>query len=162
MNCREAEHSLFAERDGALDETQRAALVSHVDECSACRLLRQNLTVALAELQASSRQSSLPDVELEWQKLRREIRGGATAQMAASRRSPITWFALPLAAAAALAIAFFVTPGTQKSDFSATPTAKIAQATSASESEPASTMVFVDDKSGWTFVWASAENTQRI
>jgi len=91
MNCREAEHSLFAERDGALDENQRAALVSHVHECSVCRQLQQNLTVALDALQMSSRQSPLPDTELEWQKLRREIRGGATAQTPAPRRSPITW-----------------------------------------------------------------------
>ena len=46
MNCRQAEHHIFAERDGALDAAGQATLAAHVAGCSGCRLKRANLTAA--------------------------------------------------------------------------------------------------------------------
>jgi anti-sigma factor RsiW len=164
MNCREAEHHIFAERDGTLENNQRAALAAHVGTCSACRQFQVNLGKAVDTLRASTQQVRVPDAELEWQKLRREIRGGATASTTTQRRSSLAWFALPLATAAALALAFFINPRAPNSGSSSSPNPTVAQVdpTATSESESASTVVFVDDKSGWTFVWASNDGTQHI
>jgi anti-sigma factor RsiW len=150
MNCREAEHQIFAERDGALETTQRAALASHLDGCAACRRLQQNFAITVEVWRAELTSAKLPDAELEWQKLRREIRGGAGSSRQVRRRHP-GWFAIPLAAAAAIAAALFVNHDTE------TPietTQSVARA-GAKAAEGASTVVFVDEKSGWTFVVAA-------
>jgi hypothetical protein len=72
------------------------------------------------------------------------------------RRNFAPWFALPIGAVAAAAIAFYVAPTTPKA-VSPTPTkTHVARADSVeAPGNNASTMVFVDDKSGWLIVWAS-------
>jgi hypothetical protein len=93
-----------------------------------------------------------PDAELEWQKLRREIRGGAgSATAAKSARSRIAWFAIPLAAAAAIAVGLFVNQGADPSNAPAPVVAR------AKPVDNASTVIFTDAKSGWTFVVAADE-----
>src|SRR2546425_49103 len=147
MNCRQAEPQIFAERDGALDNSQRAALAQHIAECAACRRLREDFTVTIEAWRVTVQQVRVPDAELEWQRLRREIRGGAGSKSAATMRNRVTWFALPLAAAAALAIVYFVRPS---GDNSATPAGNGQAVARATGGKPAadnpSTIVFVDDK----------------
>lgn len=149
MNCREAEHQIFAERDGALDETRRAALATHLAQCPGCQRMRENLATALDALRTHSQQVRVPDAELEWQKLRREIRGsaGSKSAMAEKRRSPLAWLGLPLAAAAAIAITLSLRPVSD-------PAASGEQARTIAKAEAPSTVVFVDDQSGYLFVWA--------
>ncbi|MEO5958062.1 MAG: zf-HC2 domain-containing protein [Opitutaceae bacterium] len=153
MNCREATPQIFAERDGALDETQRAALAEHLTQCTGCQKMRDSFATAVDALRHSTEQVRVPDAELEWQKLRREIRGGAGSTAAASTRR-MAWFGLPLAAAAAAAVALFMNTGptnqTGATDQQRTAIAKGADPAGASPS----TVVFVDDKSGYVFVWA--------
>ena len=159
MNCREAQSQLFAERDSTLDETQRAALEGHLADCGDCRRVRENLTAVFVTWRTEVIQAPVPDPEREWHAVRRRIRGGEEAgatRVTRSRRNLFTWLAVPLGAAAAVAVAVLVVapPAT-----STQPVAEIAQANSVEVAgDNASTVVFVDDKSGWLFVWASDPN----
>jgi anti-sigma factor RsiW len=153
MNCREATPQIFAERDGALDEIQRAALAEHLAHCAGCRKMRESFATAVDALRHSTEQVRVPDAELEWQKLRREIRGGAGSTAATSTRR-MAWFGLPLAAAAAVALAFFMnSPTSDQTDGAERTRLAIAKSADPAVASP-STVVFVDDKSGYVFVWA--------
>lgn len=159
MNCREAQSQLFAERDGALDQTQRAALDGHLAHCGDCQRIRDDLSAALTAWRAGVSHTPVPDAEREWHAVRRRIRGGAetgAVRPARSRRNLLTWLAVPLGAAAAVALALFVAPQSSPPVQSAVPPAQVARANSVDvASDKATTVVFVDDKSGWLFVWAS-------
>ena len=165
MNCREAQSQIFAERDGALDITQRAELDRHIAHCGDCQRMREDFTAALASWRNEASQVTIPNAEREWHAVRRRIRGGETgvARDSRPRRNLFAWIALPLGAAAAAAIALFVTlqpgsivlPGLE-------PTARIAHANSVEvPGDKATTVVVVDDKSGWLFVWASAPDPKQ-
>ena len=158
MNCREAQSQLFAERDGALDAPTRAALDGHLAQCGDCQRRRENLTAALAAWRIEVVQTTVPNAELEWHAVRRRIRGAETTSGSTRSRSPrqvFAWFAVPLGAAAAVALALFVgSPGPA-------PVASLPQVARANTVEVAgdnATVVVVDDQSGWLFVWASAPN----
>jgi hypothetical protein len=71
----------------------------------------------------------------------------------------IPWLAVPLAAAAAGAIMIFVTPPWPRSP---APAAAVAAASATATANDASTVVFVDEKSGWLVVWASAVGPKQI
>jgi hypothetical protein len=157
MNCRKAEHLIFAERDGALDEIQRAALVSHVRQCVCCSRLQSGLAETVDGWRAAHRDIRIPDAELEWQNLRRQIRGGVGRANVAPRKA-VAWYAVPLAAAAAIAAAVFINEGARHSSLATQTKPSVARATPSAEN--ASTVVFVDEKSGWTFVVA-ADDTHR-
>lgn len=154
MNCRHAQQ-IFAD-PSALDTTQRAALAEHVAGCAACQRMTANLSAAFTSLRAATAAVDVPSAEIEWQHVRRQIRAGsgvgahATSKTNTSRR--LTWFtAAPLAAAAALAVAFYANQGDPVPATSAVPVAEVARA------DNASTMVFVDADSGWQVVWTTAE-----
>lgn len=161
MNCREAQSRIFAERDGALDNPQRVALEEHVAHCGDCQRIRNDLTTVFTAWRNDVSRAAVSDTEREWHAIRRQIRGGAeagTAQVSRSRRNLFAWLAVPLGAAAAVAVALFVSlqpaPTVEEA---AKPVARIAHANSVEiPGDNASTVVFVDDKSGWLFVWASA------
>ena len=150
MNCRQAEHHIFAERDGALDAAGQATLAAHVAGCSGCRLKRANLTAAANAWRSSTEAVNPPDPAREWQAVRRRIRGGLGS--AAPRVGPfwkfLPWLAVPLGAAGALAIVLFVTsPGPPNAGRA------IARASAVEVSATDGSVVFVDDKSGWVVVW---------
>jgi hypothetical protein len=158
MNCREVQPQIFAERDGTLDKNLRAALDGHLAQCDACRRIRDNLTAALAAWRTEVANVVVPDAEREWHAVRRRIRGGAEAGAERSsrpRRNLFTRLAVPLGAAAAIAVTLFVV--TQESSVApSSAPANVARANSGDvPADDATTMVFVDDKSGWLFVWAS-------
>lgn len=158
MNCRAAERRIFAERDGALDETQRAELATHVATCAACRSVREGLTTAAATWRGDTARVSVPNAELEWQKVRRQIRGAPTTS------TKLTWIGLPLAgAAAAAAIGIYLGTGTPppSAKIDAT-TVQAAPAVAAATPAQPSTVVYVDEKSGWTFVVAADDSGQHI
>src|SRR5687768_1213812 len=160
MNCREAQSRIFAERDGALDNPQRAALEEHVAHCGDCQRIRDGLTTVFTTWRNDVNRVAVPNPEREWHAVRRKIRGGAEAgeaQQPRARRNLFAWLALPLGAAA-VAVALFVTLQTAPTVVeSARPVVRIAHVNSVEvPGDNASTVVFVDDKSGWLFVWASA------
>src|SRR5215207_143418 len=163
MNCREAQSHLFTERDGAPDNSQRAALDAHLAQCDGCRKVRADLTAALTVWRTEVRQVTVPDAEREWHAVRRRIRGGAeagTVRESRPRRNLFTLLAIPVGAAAAIALALFVSPKVSNplpaENHDGSNIAR-AHATEVSGSN-APTMIFVDDKSGWTFVWANEAN----
>jgi hypothetical protein len=159
MNCREAQAQVFAERDGALDPLQRAALDSHVAECATCRRIRDDLAAVFMTWRVEVEKVPVPEAEREWHAVRRRIRGGVEAgaeRTSQPRRNLVPWLAVPLGAAAAAAVALFVTPQTPTAIRTSPPAAQVARADSVeAPGNNASTMVFVDDKSGWLIVWAS-------
>src|SRR5262245_9777709 len=112
MNCRHAEKQIFAERDGALDANQRAALTEHVAQCASCRAVRTNLAAALESWRAASQSVATPDPDREWHTFRRRIRGGigASGSEPSRVRRMTPWLALPFGAAAAVALLLFVRP----------------------------------------------------
>src|SRR5688500_2627647 len=111
MNCREAQSRIFAERDGALNNSQRAALEEHVARCGDCQRIRDDLTTVFVTWRNDVNRAAVPNPDREWHAVRRRIRGGAepgTAQVSRPRRNLFAWLALPLGAAAAVAVALFV------------------------------------------------------
>ncbi|PTX94233.1 zf-HC2 domain-containing protein [Opitutus sp. ER46] len=150
MNCQKAQLQIVAARDGAVAEPQRAALAEHLGACPACREFAAQLTAGIAGWREQASTVPLPDVEREWYAVRRRIR---TEQPARSTRSLAAWLTLPLAAAAAVAIGLYVTPGHQApASAPHNVAAPVAMAPATDAAAPVSTVVFVDDKSGWTFV----------
>lgn len=159
MNCHEAQTEIFAARDGAPGASPSAALDGHVAHCAACRQIRANLAAALGAWRTDSARAIVPDAEREWHAVRRRIRGGAEtgSALARPRRNLFAWLSLPLGAAGAAAVALVVLqqprPSATLADFGDVVTAR-ADAVEA-PGHNASTMVFVDDKSGWLIVLAS-------
>lgn len=160
MNCREAERHIFADRDGALDAGLRATLGAHVATCAQCRQVQESLAQSIDGWRANTQAARVPDAEIEWQKLRREIRGGVTTSQ--SRRLRMGWLALPVAAAAAVAIAFFAPSSPDGAPRSVAEKPIVARANIEASVENASPVVFVDEKSGWVFVWATPDDGKHI
>lgn len=164
MNCREAQSQIFAEGNGAPGKTPRAALQGHVAQCAACRQIQDSLTVALSEWRAGSGRAIVPDAEREWQRVRRRIRGGAEVGDAPARvrRNIFAWLTLPLGVAAAIAVTLLVMQQRpSESLFSNTPELTARADAVEAPGNDASTMVFVDDKSGWVIVLASDSAPKR-
>lgn len=155
MNCRQAEPQIFAERDGRLDPGQHAALAEHVANCPTCRRITDDLSAAVGMWKAQVQAVVVPDVEREWHDLRRRMRHETAA--AKERHSPWRlWIGAPLAAAAAVAAIVALNPTSR--DVVPPPPAGRSVARAEYVDVPsanASTVVFVDDKSGWLVVMAS-------
>src|ERR1044072_1311092 len=145
MNCREAHNQILAERDGALGNPERAALISHVEQCGACRRGREDLPAALSLWQTTAQAVVVPDAEREWHAVRRKIRGGVEAgevRLTPRRPGLLTWLAVPVAAAAALAFALYMSPGGDDPGPNVSPGAtRVARAESVQAGRNASTMV---------------------
>ena len=157
MNCRDSEALLSAERDGVLTSGQRSSLEGHVASCPACAELRTKMVQAMNAFQNDAASVSTPDVDEEWQKVRASLNAGKTRSREKRPLTPVLWFAAPLAAAAALAFAFFnSSPTAQPMGESVTATSEAAQAEYVEPGDAkASTIVYVDKESGWLVVWAT-------
>jgi anti-sigma factor RsiW len=168
MNCRDSESLILAERDGALTQAQLAALSDHVATCPACAKLRANLTTALDAYQAGLATIAVPDADEAWRDLQAKLPGAGSKAARKRPLAPVIWFSAPLAAAAAFALAFFVsrpTPSTQPVEMAHTTpvydTSIIAGADYVEAGDPnASTMVYVDKDSGWLVVWVTDSGTE--
>jgi len=150
MNCRDIEPLLLAERDGVLTPKQHAALATHVAGCPACQQLRAVTGEAVSFLKTDAANVPVPDADKEWRILRAELHG-ETAKPARRRPlAPVIWFGAPLAAAAAIAIAFVVSrpPATQP-----VPLQAAKRIETGGTSSP--TIAYVDKDSGWLVVWAT-------
>ena len=157
MNCREAENQIFAERDGALDPAQRAALDRHVAGCAHCRAVRDHFAAAIESWRGATLNVAVPDAEREWQALRRRIRGGVQpgAEPTVDRRpNVLRWLALPLAAAAALVITLWTPEKPAGGTVAPERTVARANASSVEVSAADGAVVYVDEKSGWVVVWS--------
>lgn len=160
MNCRDIEPLLLAEKDGVLTTAQHAALDQHVAACPACRQMRIDLSAAMSALQADVANVPLPDINAEWHALRSRLNYTGSVRPAAKRPlAPVIWFGAPLAAAAAVAFAFFTLQPPIPNSETLTDVAS-ADFVEAGNSD-ASTMVYVDKESGWLVVWATDSERER-
>ena len=152
MNCRDIEPLLLAERDGVLTTTQHAELERHVAACPSCQQLRARLAETLNAFQADAATVTVPDAGAEWAILRAQLSGESAKPAKKRPLAPVIWFGSSLAAAAAIALAFF---GSQpKPAEPAVTTVAQAEFVEAGNAD-ASTMVYVDKDSGWLVVWAT-------
>lgn len=153
MNCRAAQRLMSAERDGALATGERADLESHLAGCADCRQARAAVAGAINRWRATQAKVAVPDSERAWQDIRREIRRGAPADAPGVR--PFPRWALATGAAAAVIVAVAFGPRWSGGPVNAEePRAAIARADFVETAGNSSSMVYVDDKSGWLVVWA--------
>src|SRR5262245_44439352 len=108
MTCHDASSLLYAERDDVLTPSQHAALARHCATCVECQQLRSDLAAAAAAWRAEVANVAAPDADAEW----REVQAMLHNPAAQPRRklAPVIWLGAPLAAAAAIAFAFFASP----------------------------------------------------
>lgn len=154
MNCRDAETLIFAERDGTLNDNQRADLARHLGDCAGCRQLRADLSAATDAWRARTAEVAVPDAEAEWHKLRAQLHGSEVRTTPKRRIAPIVWLATPLAAAAAIALAFFL-QSAPAPETDATARAEFVEA----GADDATTMVYTDKESGWLVVWSDTHTS---
>jgi hypothetical protein len=167
MNCRDSESLILAERDGMLSRDQLAGLSDHVAGCLACARLRTSITVAFDAYHADVAGVVVPDADEAWRDLRAKLHDTEGNALRKRPLAPLIWFGAPLAAAAALALAFFAVrpaPSTPAREVALAPPpydpSTIAGADYVEAGDPkASTMVYVDKESGWLVVWATDGDT---
>lgn len=148
MNCRAVQLQISAERDGALAESERAVLAVHLAGCVECQRFQATLAAVGDSLRAVAARATVPDEERAWQDIHREIRAGRPIA-ARSWWQPLRW-ALPVGAAAVAAVVAWM-PSADDEAMSQL----VARAEYVEVSGDASSVVYVDDKSGWLVVWAS-------
>jgi len=153
MNCRESEALLLAEKDGALSPVHNAALKEHVASCPSCQRFGLELSGSTQAYRTVITTVTVPDATTAWRELQDRLARPATSRPLA----PLLRFAVPLAAAAALVLTFFIdrTPaaGPTRAAPSSLETAR-ADYVEAGDVN-AATMVYVDKESGWLVVWAT-------
>ena len=156
MNCRDIEPLLLAERDGVLTSQQHAELAAHVAGCPTCRRARLNYVDAVTFLKTDAANVAVPDADKEWRTIRAQLHGESTKPAKKRPLAPIIWFSAPLAAAAAIAIAFLAHDPRPQTPDPAALAAEVARADFVEAGDTnASTMVYVDKDSGWLVVWAT-------
>ena len=164
MNCRDIEPLLYAERDGALTNEQRATLDQHVADCPACQQAREEIVRAMDTFRIDANNVTVPDADEEWQHLRARLPNKPPQHRAKTKLAPVIWIGGSLAAVAAVTFAFVgLRPQGQAP---VTPVASAPEVAQVEYVEPgnaqASTMVYVDKDSGWLVVWATdADSTTK-
>lgn len=159
MNCRDIEPLLLAERDGVLTSEQHAVLAGHVAACPACRQFRAALTEATLFLKTDAANVPVPDADQAWRELRPQLAGEKTRPAKKRPLAPVIWFGSTLAAAAALTFAFLSRqPQPMPTVILDNDVVAEAEFVEAGDLN-ASTLVFVDNESGWLVVWATDVDT---
>ena len=159
MTCREAQSQMFTEHPvGRTDPAAASAFATHLASCSDCQRIRDELAAALTSWRTQVDTTPVPNAEREWHAVRRRIRGGAETNPKPGRVGLhwLAWLALPLGGAAAAAIALMIalpSSPVKTAEVAPPPLARVESVEAPGNN--ASTMVFVDDKSGWLIVWAS-------
>lgn len=155
MNCITALRLFSAERDGALHGDQRGQLESHVATCRRCRQARAAITLSIADWRASAGQANPPNTERVWQAIRSHVRNETPPQKTTLSMRGAGWV-LPAGAVIALALAAAAIPRWQNQLRAAAVVHRPATAHADFVEVPnnASSIVYVDDQSGWLVVWS--------
>ncbi len=149
-SCRVIAPLILAECDGPLAAAALARLEAHVATCPTCRQQRAALRLAGDELRRAPQPGiTADDARNAWLDLRPQLREVPARPPRAWIRPVFAWTA-PLATAAVFAFALTATrpamnrttPPNARADFVQAPA-------------DASTLVYVDQQSGWLIVWAS-------
>ncbi|HEY5553025.1 MAG TPA: zf-HC2 domain-containing protein [Opitutaceae bacterium] len=154
---------MFAEKDGALNEDKRTALEAHVAGCKSCSHFKHAIATTSRQLRESAQAVSVPDADSEWREIRRRIQKTEPAAPVWARLVPA--LGVPLAAAAALAIAFIAAPQwfvrESKDPVAGAEIAQVAEVAWEPHAEfveipgsDDSMVVYLDEPSGWLVVWA--------
>lgn len=146
MNCTDCERLLLGER-GEPSAAEAAAVAAHVQACPRCRALQSSLVGALGQWKAETA-AQTPDAAAAWQALRPRLRAAGRRPR---RLAPLLWLSAPLAAAAALAFVMYRPAPTAHDDGFTSAHADFVEA----GNPAASTVVYVDNDSGWLVVWAA-------
>ncbi|MDP2136637.1 MAG: hypothetical protein Q8J74_02170, partial [Candidatus Didemnitutus sp.] len=137
----------------------------HLADCAGCRQLQAELAQAMTAFQTEAAHVSTPDPEEEWRLLQAQIRAPERTAPPPSVVS-LTWLSLPLAAAAAVALVFWVGrsptpfPPPPRGESTATlAPVQVADAFARADfvevtDSSSSPLVYVDRDSGWLVVWA--------
>jgi anti-sigma factor RsiW len=147
--CRQIHRLLLAEPDGTLGSDEQAHLAAHLAVCPACRRQKAVLSQTPALFREADASVTVPDPAAEWRDVRARLHSHAPAERSLSRRM-MPW-GLTLAAGAAACLAFVVWRG--PSPVSAGPST-LARAEYVQAEGSDSTLVYVDEESGWLIVWA--------
>jgi len=149
--CRDITDLLIAEPDGALPPAELARIEAHVATCEACRRQRALLAAVPGLLREATTALATPDRDEAWGELRARIRQTDPEQRRTAPRA--RYYAWGVAAAAA-ALTFAVLVTLRWSDTPAN--ALVAQAEFVQSDGSGSTLVYVDQESGWLIVWADS------
>jgi hypothetical protein len=160
MNCKTALELISRDREPDSDVGSRSQLEAHLATCESCRQTQSRLAATLDSWRSEAAGAAVPDPAREWSTLRRRLRESSAATPArpiAGRPIQWAWLAIP-AAAALVALAILRPPFGPGDEPAASPAMSAVAARADAVEAPggnASTMVFVDDRSGWLIVWAS-------
>ncbi len=146
MNCRDCERLLLGE-GGEPSVPESAAIAAHVQDCPQCRALQASLASALGQWKAETA-AQAPDTAAAWRSLRPRL---AARRTQPRRLGRLIWLSAPLAAAAALALVFYHPAPAARGDGFTSAHADFVEA----GNPTASTVVYVDNDSGWLVVWAA-------
>lgn len=147
-----------------MSESERAALSQHLAQCEDCRSYQLALPEVAAAIRAEADSVSLPDVAAEWSTLQSRLNSPARSSTGKRRLSaPVLWLGAPLAAAAGLAF-LFINPSqeTTVKETALSDDTMVTHVDYVKSGDPnASTMVYVDQDSGWLVVWATNSSHSR-
>jgi len=150
MNCSQAEKALSRHLDGELLAGEVASLEKHLSSCSACRETAAEWGGYGSALRADA-PNEIPDPTKAWHDIRRSLR---------NRESPIPttnarpWWARPLPWAGAVVTVALFTVG-YFLQLSPSPGFPYGSAVEFVDTDlpGASTVVYVDEETGWNIVW---------
>ncbi|MBP8256921.1 MAG: zf-HC2 domain-containing protein [Opitutaceae bacterium] len=157
--CRKIEALLLSEPDGVLTASELAELEAHVVACEACRRERILISEVSTTLKESRRAVVPPSPLEEWESLRKRIHD----ERRESRKSQgwgkpwLRWGIPSLSLGAAAAVAFVLylrAPSPAPVSLGTIARAEFVQSESAK-----STLVYVDQESGWLIVWADSPDS---
>lgn len=160
MNCRKAQQLISVERDRALSSDERGYLEGHLTQCPSCRAEQITLSAALSDWRESTKAAAVPNVDRAWLDIRRAHRQSTPA----ASRTPaglLRWV-LPVSGVAALAVVGgLILPRSSSSTVQAVQVEQrqIARADFVEVPSNASSLVYVDDQSGWLVVWSVSDAT---
>lgn len=150
MNCRQAEKALSRHLDDELPADEVATLEEHLATCSACRETATEWR-GLGQAMRAEAPDEIPDPTKAWHDIRRTLRNREAPAIRANRRP---WWSHPLPWAGAGATIALLAVGYLLQD---SPASQFQNGSTVeyidTELPGASTVVYVDDETGWNIVW---------
>ena len=152
MNCQRAQHLLSVERDRPLTANEQTELAHHLGGCAGCAQLRQDLAAGAQSWREVTAAVPIPDAAEEWRRFQQRLDGRPTVVHHRPRPAIRTWAAFPLAVAAAVALILWIRPShvPEAAMVGIQPRAEFVE----TNDRASSTLVYVDEQSGWLVVWA--------
>ena len=154
MNCLASQKQLLRAQDEALHDQQHSTLAAHLSSCPQCSEFEASLRQISADIKNEAASVPVPDADETWQGIQSRLQPTGESETTSKRFAPLIWITAPLAAAAAFAFAFLPSHSTSDFDSVAMSEASATQVDYVETDNPnATTMVYVDNQSGWLVVW---------